>query len=100
MPIAAMLRWSRPQCHERLSKTQFNEGSEEPSDLPSGEHRVIGAKMKTMRTTEMQMIADSMDRAAKAARNAERLSAAAALSFASEASALEQARAYMIEKLV
>jgi hypothetical protein len=71
-------------------------GVEEP---PAAEQRIVGQKMKSMSVTELQIITDSMDRASKAARSAERMSSAAALAFASEASALEQARAYMIQKL-
>jgi hypothetical protein len=53
-----------------------------------------------IRRIELQMIADSMERAARAARNAERLSIAAGQTFAAETSALEQAREYLRDKLM
>jgi hypothetical protein len=52
-----------------------------------------------IRQSEMVVIVDSIDRAARAARNAERLSSAAAATFNAEASALEQAKNYLQEMI-
>jgi hypothetical protein len=48
-----------------------------------------------IRPSELMVVVDSIDRAARAARNAERLSSAAAATFSSEASALEQAKSLL-----
>ena len=62
-----------------------------------GNQHVVGGVVDRVhiRPSELNVVVDSIDRAARAARNAERLSSAAASTFSVEASALEQAKALL-----
>ena len=66
----------------RLTADVMNE------QLTMGPHQPI----VTMRLSEMELLRDSIDRAARASRNAERMSSAASTFFGAEALALEKAR--------